>query len=268
VRCGASNRCWYCARLAAIETAMVLQLDGEQRGHPTIGMTLTTVEHRTTSADLRRGIEQLFRALRRRWPAISYCAFIEWTTGTAKLSGGHRRIHVHLLLKGLPVAATAAAETIARDVWKARTRAHRVEVRELRSAGGATAYLALHHRKRSQGPPAGWSGKRLRSSRGYFGATGNVAQLREHARAMLADRRLYAALVEALDPPDGIPAWMLDELVEEQWEAAKAAVRDERPVLVKTIEREHVDRETGQLTWSIVGERGPVDRQPAREALR
>lgn len=29
VRCGASNRCWYCAYLIAVENAMVVRLDAE-----------------------------------------------------------------------------------------------------------------------------------------------------------------------------------------------------------------------------------------------
>jgi hypothetical protein len=198
-RCGASNRCWYCARLMAIENLVVLKLDARDNCAPTVGMTLTTVEAKTTPKALRAGIEKVTKALRRRWPNVEYCGFVEWTTGLAPGSGGHRRVHVHLLLKFLPVDACEQAEQIVRRVWKERTGAHRVEVRELRVAGGATAYLANHHGKRAQGPPVGWSGKRLRPSKGYFGAAGQVGKLRERARALLAEERLYRAVEAELE---------------------------------------------------------------------
>jgi hypothetical protein len=272
VRCGASNRCSYCARLSAIENMVVLQLDARENSAPSAVMTLTTVEVRTSNEQLRKSIEQVTRALRRRSDGLEYCGFVEWTSGQAARSGGKRRVHVHFLLKGLPPQQLAPAEAVVRAVWRARTRAHRVEVRELRAAGGVTAYLALHHEKASQGPPPDWKGKRLRPSRGYFGGPGQIAHRREQARALLLDRRLRRlaerAVAELLDGQE-VGAWIdgapYDELLERELERVMAEQRFNTPLLVRVQMREHADPATGELKVEYGDVLGPVE--PPRKVV-
>lgn len=119
VRCGASNRCDYCAMFAALEAALVLKLDA-QLEQPTVGITTTTRRPGVSLGELRRAEEYLWRSLRtgrqigargprrrdeRRFPAfeqLRYCGFLEWTAGDGTHAGGNRRPHLHHLTKGIP----------------------------------------------------------------------------------------------------------------------------------------------------------------------
>lgn len=197
MRCGASNRCRYCAWLTALENALVVKLDAEAGDCPRVGFTLTTKRATTSGAAFRRDVEVTFRSIRRRWSGAEYLGLIEFTTGTGKNAGGARRIHQHGLLRGVPVEAVEELGWLLKRVWAPRTGAHRVEAHELRTVGGTIAYTCNHHHKQSQTPPRNWSGKRFRASRGYFGAP--VADLREHARAHLASKRTRHAVEAMLD---------------------------------------------------------------------
>lgn len=199
-------RCW--ARRSR-ELARVLVLDARQEA-PRYCMTLTTSApwEELDPEDFRRGVENVTRRLRRRFGRVEYFAAVEFTTGTAARSGGHRRMHAHALLKvGAPteIEATGAAlrareqsagvggrrdfdvievERLVRTTWQKRTGAFVVEVAQLVSPGAALGYLALHHRKPSQAPPASWRGMSERASRGYWSTP--IAELRERARRELA----------------------------------------------------------------------------------
>lgn len=148
-------------------------------------LTLTTWSPSTSPAAIRRGTENVIRRLRRRFGAIEYFAAVEFTTGKAASSGGHRRLHLHLLLKVDEHERfdVIEAERLTRDTWRGSTGAFVVEVAALVSPGAALGYLALHHRKPEQAPPSEWRGMTERSSRGYFGRP--IAELREQARTEL-----------------------------------------------------------------------------------
>jgi hypothetical protein len=196
-RCKASNRCGYCGQVSAIENAAVLRLDAESDTgrRPTVGITLTTKDP-LTDGQLRIYTASFWRAFRQRWGRVEYCGFVEWTTGKARRAGGVRRTHVHYLVKDLrPDVELADVEAWVRVEWKKLAGAWVVEARELRTPAGAIAYLALHHQKREQAPPRGWSGKRLRPSKGYFNRP--VRELRSEARLRLAEAR---ALRDGRDP--------------------------------------------------------------------
>jgi hypothetical protein len=284
-RCGRSNSCGNCARLSAIENALVLELDAREGTPPTLIATLTTVAPKTDDGDLRRSIEQVTKALRRRWSDVEYLCFIEWTTGRAARAGGHRRVHAHELLKGIPEVEFERAEEIVRDVWRARTGAHRVEVRPLHSAGGATAYLANHHAKRGQGPTPGWHGKRFRPSRGYFGRPGTLPLLRERARAVLADRRRWRSVeervelvllaegaaaesVDLVETSEGefvqrrtvhvYDGGLWDDMIEHYAYETRQVGALKAPVLVRVKHRDVVDRGTGELRREVVEVLGPL----------
>lgn len=209
VRCTASNRCPYCARIAAFEVMTMLRIDAEENDAPTHIVTLTS-RRVLREAALREAHAVFWRGFRRAWGHVEYAGFMEWTTGDGPRSAGLRRPHTHYLVKRLILAtgivATRAAsenpcmcgdastclECWTAQEWRKLAGAWIVQARELRHAGGVVGYLALHHRKWEQAPPKGWRGRRLRTSREYFAAPNSL--LRERARAYLKERHTRARL--------------------------------------------------------------------------
>jgi hypothetical protein len=188
-RCRATNLCDYCAKLAAVENAELLALDAIEYA-PQLWVVLTT---RTATADAKRfyrSREQVWKAVRRRWPAAEYAFLVEFTTGYGRLSGGLRRPHWNLLVKGVPVEDASELEAVVRAVWCSREDAEPQAqfVGEVREAGGLMRYLALHFQKESQAPPKGWRGHRFRCSSGYLVRPASV--LREEAKRSLRLKRL------------------------------------------------------------------------------
>jgi hypothetical protein len=235
VRCGASNKCWYCAMLSALENALVVRLDAlEGERYPTWGLTTTTARPGYSQPELRGAERSLFRWLRQRYGDVQYLGFVEWTTGRATTSQGVRRPHVHHLVKGLgrptPEAQTRLEAEVSAKWLKFTGDAWRVECRPLRTPMGAIAYLALHHHKEAQAPPKGWSGKRFRPSRGYFNRP--VGELRSEARALLRDQRIERAMMEAFDVPETINADVLDDLILANIDEAREVARQQAPQLV------------------------------------
>jgi hypothetical protein len=206
VRCKAPLKCPYCFGLSRWELVTALFEDATT-DCPTAVLTLTTKyalgqryghlpfaeARRAYSDDFNRSVEQVIKALRRRWPDVEYAVLIEFTTGEAPTSGHLRRIHAHGLLKGVPDDALDQAQELAREIWRARMGAHRVQLAPLRSCGGIIGYLGgLHHTKAAQRPPAWWRGRTFRASRGYFNRP--VAEVRAAAKSAQAERRrLWAA---------------------------------------------------------------------------
>jgi hypothetical protein len=192
VRCKASNRCPYCAWLAASENVAVVALDATDE-QPTVGMTLTTRDPDFDMTRFRDAARDLFRWLRHQYGSeLAYLMLMEWTTG----SGGHGRLpHAHVLVKRLPAGVDLGPGCqLWQDVkarWERLTGAWRVELRKLLSPGGAVGYMVGHHHKREQAPPEGWSGKRFRPSKNYF--VQPIAELREQVRH---DRRMSIALYQ------------------------------------------------------------------------
>lgn len=202
LRSKASNRCPGCARIAAYEAMTMLRQDAEEHSAPGHVVTLTSRDE--IDADAYREACRLFwRAFRRRWGAVEFCGFVEWTTGRGPRSGGIRRLHSHWLVKSLTLGAgdyvtrattnlpctcgdaSRCVECWTAAHWRSLTGAWIVQARELRSVGGVVGYLALHHEKMEQAPPAGWTGRRLRPSKGYFAQPGLVRLQR--ARAWLVE---------------------------------------------------------------------------------
>lgn len=182
VRCAAPNCCPYCAWLTATENVSVVYLDARDE-HPTVGMTLTTRDVDFDMERLRLAFAVLFKWLRREFgPDLAYLALMEWTTGDHTPG---QRPHAHVLLKRLPddvdLSDGSPLEQEVSARWKSYTGAWVVDVRRLRTPGGAVGYMVGHHHKRQQAPPAGWSGKRFRPSKNYF--VQPIASLREQARA-------------------------------------------------------------------------------------
>ena len=151
---------------------------------PTHGITLTTVDPFMKPETFRLGVQEVVRRLRHRYGRqVEYYGSVEFTTGTAETSGGYRRIHQHMVTKGLEGADVLEVERLVREPWQKATGAKVVEVAELLTQGGAIGYMAMHHRKPAQAPPADWRGMVERPSKGYFHRP--VAELRVEAKAQL-----------------------------------------------------------------------------------
>lgn len=194
-------RCWV---IRSRQTARALVLDARVET-PRFCMTLTTVDPNTTPEQIRRGVENVIRRLRRRFGRIEYFAAVEFTTGRGPRSGGYRRLHLHLLIKAdIETFDVIEAERIARETWEGMTGAYRIEVAALVSPGAALGYLALHHRKPEQLPPVEWRGMTERSSKGYWSSP--VAELREVATKQLA--------AEALAHRTGLPLELAEREIE------------------------------------------------------
>lgn len=176
--------CPICGPRKARELARVLLLDAKV-DCPTHGLTLTTQDPDISAVTFRNGVAAVFKRLRRTYGrSVEYFGMVEFTTGEGTLAAGRRRIHQHILLKGLPNSVDVlAVERAVRATWQASTGATRVEVATLRAPGGAVGYLALHHRKPKQAPPKGWHGMVELHSLGYFHRP--IAELRQQARQQL-----------------------------------------------------------------------------------
>jgi hypothetical protein len=208
VRGGCVNRCAYCAKLAAIENCEMLALDAMEGDAPEVLVVLTT---RTATIDMARfsvGLEKVLRALRRRWSTAEYASLVEFTTGYAERSGGLRRPHWNLLLKGVPAADAELVQQLAARIWCQHVDAEPAgqHAAAIYAAGGLMRYLALHFQKASQQPPDGFTGQRFNCSRGYFtGCTRAVARRRAREalrlkRELWKARELYADLADVEDP--------------------------------------------------------------------
>jgi hypothetical protein len=148
----------------------MLALDAMKGAAPEVYAVLTTSSTSTDPADFYESRRQVLRALKRRWPDVEYCCIVEFTTGRAGRSGGHRRVHFNLLLKGIPAADAVAACAVIERVWCEREDAEpwAQYVAPVAHEGGLLRYLALHFLKESQRPPKSWKGHRVTRSRGYL----------------------------------------------------------------------------------------------------
>ena len=156
-------------------------------------------------------------ALERRWPACRYAALVEFTTGYGPRSGGRRRPHWNLLLKGIPTAAADQVHELVGKVWCPRTdsRPDAQFVGAIAEVGGLMRYLALHFQKESQRPPRGWRGHRFLKSRDYLNVSTPEARLR--ARESLRFKRYVYDALQA-----GLPSALAEAWAEACQEDARA----------------------------------------------
>lgn len=197
-RCKGTNQCDYCARLAAVENSEMLGLDAMEGEAPQVWAVLTTRTATLDMAGFYRAREKVTLALKRRWP-VRYASLLEFTTGYGPRSGGRRRPHWNLLLKGIPRSAvdewrdSTTGETLHQlicRVWCDHVDAEPdgQHVADVADAGGLMRYISLHFQKESQAPPRGFRGQRFNCSRDYF--TGRTrAEMREDARLALREKR-------------------------------------------------------------------------------
>jgi len=200
-RCSSPNLCEYCARLAAVENAELLAIDAMEGSAPATYVVLTQAAVEQDPSAYYQSLKQLQRALRLRLPGYQAAWLVEFTTGRAGTSGGHRRPHFNGLIKGVhnDDQAQVVREEIDR-IWCGREAAVPAAqyVAPVQEMGGLMRYLALHFLKEAQAPPLAWKGHRFRTTRGYLWLP--TPQARKVARAALQEKRdLWRALKDGLD---------------------------------------------------------------------
>jgi hypothetical protein len=169
-RCGSTNLCDYCARLKAVENSELLSIDGGRGWAPSLWAVLTTPSSSTSPADFYGAMRELRRAIRAAFPDFQAATIVEFTTGFGSGSGGQRRPHWNLLVKGILVAQAGELKALIDRHWCPRVGGDpdAQYVGEISQAGGLLRYLVLHFLKESQKPPADWSGHRFTHTRGYL----------------------------------------------------------------------------------------------------
>jgi hypothetical protein len=176
-----------------IETIESLWLDAMQGDAPTIYACLGT---RTATTDTRafyNGRRLVMRALKREWPQARYASTCEFTTGHGERSGGKRRPHWNLMLKGCPVGELSDVAAVVRERWckHADAEPQAQDVRAIYQAGGLALYMCDHFLKESQAPPKGWSGQRFNASRDYFAPLTRAEARAAGRRSLRLKRELW-----------------------------------------------------------------------------
>jgi hypothetical protein len=227
VRCGL-NSCAYCYRLKCFERAQIVYEDALVV-QPHYSLTLTSRAPVWDGAAYREGKAQVLRELRRAYGRVEAVEFIEQTTGLAPRSGGKRRGHGHNLLKHLPAGQVLEIEALVVPIWKRTTGAWHVSVSELKSAGGAAAYLTLNlvhekHKARQMPTQLPKGTRTMRTTRDYWSVP--YAELVERARDHNRRRRLawkLAAEGVAEEVLDVAVAFAMDEQSGESYRVVRVA---------------------------------------------
>lgn len=172
-RCKSPNQCEYCAGRVAQENIELLALDGQVGITPEWWAVLNT-----PSTERRQAAYRSWWEVAKRAAGCETARLLEFTTGRAATSGGHRRPHWNVLVKGDESQARALLAA-----WQRVSGATQGHVGPVSDEGGLFRYLLGHLNKHSQRPPAGWKGQRLTVSAGYLWT--ETAQARLAARETL-----------------------------------------------------------------------------------
>lgn len=169
-------------------TAVMIGLDAANE-QPEVCSTFTTRD-RMTPTGFRDAQDRVRKLVRSELGVdVRSCSFLEFTTGKSKRSGGVRRPHLHTLWKGVDAGAAPVIAGCASYVLEKAAGAWRHQVDEIETPAGATMYVARHHLKESQAPPASWGPtRRVRPSRGYYSEP--AEQLRSRAKAIVREKRI------------------------------------------------------------------------------
>lgn len=260
-RCRSTRLCDYCAKLEAVEISELLALDAMGGRAPEVYAVLTSSRVSTDPAEWYEHRRKVLKALKRRWPDVEYCCITEFTTGRAQTSGGKRRPHFNLLLKGIPAAEAEEASALIKRVWCERlgddAEPWAQYAAPVQHEGGLLRYLALHFLKESQRPPKWWHGHRVTRSRGYLDLPSWKARAAAKASLRLK-RALRVALSEGHTPEEALAVAELaiQRAAESRWECVQI----------------EVDRASGELLAIRPmlggGVAGPERRRPLSQAGR
>lgn len=176
--CRATNLCDCARRRYLRETVRMLAIDAAERP-PTIFAVLTAREHLVKDADLMRTMEQVLKALRRRWPVEWFCRWEQQARGA---------LHVNLLVKGVPEAEWRDFARVLVERWCTRVDAEPSGqyCEPIIDGTAVTLYVAkkvLHAGKSNQEPHLRHK-HRTSQTRGYLVRPASV--MRQEARDSLA----------------------------------------------------------------------------------
>jgi hypothetical protein len=172
-RCKSPNLCDVCAGRTAQENIELLALDGQVSAAPEWWVVLNT-----PSTERRQAAYRSWWEVAKRRAGCETARLLEFTTGYGPRSGGDRRPHWNVLLKGDEAQARALLAG-----WQGASGATQGHVGRVDDEGGLFRYLLGHLNKHSQRPPDGWKGQRLTISKGYLWTT--TPEAREAARGTL-----------------------------------------------------------------------------------
>lgn len=246
-RCGSSNLCEYCLIQELHVIRRMLTLDALDGPAPEVVAVFGTGLATYDPAPFYRGRAQVMRALKRRWPEASYSCLSEFTTGKGLRSGGQRRPHWNMPLKGIPAGDAPEAERVAVGVWcdnvpDADPAAQYLA--PLRDTAAFMRYVANHFTKTSQMPPKGGEWKhrqRFNCSRDYFGDL-TRAQARERAWWHLQmEREVVKAQRAGSHDPVGAAQAACDELRNTSWSTWSPAAVEPVPAAVEAMHRAAVN---------------------------
>ena len=196
VRCKGTNVCLVCRRYFVRETVEMLKLDAMEDA-PSVYIVLTAREFLTRAACYEH-LNQIRKALRRRWPEVEWFITCELQKRGA--------LHLNLMVKHVPVALVDDVGELAVGVWCSRVDAEpQAQYHGLiEDAGGVVAYVhktmeatLAHGLKRSQQPGTDWRGHRTSQTRGYF--VRPVVEMRREARLSLSLRAELARGIAETD---------------------------------------------------------------------
>ena len=223
------NSCPYCRRRNVQVTAAKMGINQTLRERPVTHAVLSTTRDWVDESRLREGWRQMARRVRREVNGgAGYAWFREWTTGE-RAADGFRRTHYHSTWVLDDDDQAQAVAEISNDVWgrianATSDRAH--GWKRVWDAGGLARYIAGlvgHHLKQGQAPPAGWTGRRFGTSRGFYAI--DSRELDKRAIAAVRDERLVhhleRELVDSGNVPDGLPIEIFDELLTARFDEAK-----------------------------------------------
>jgi len=214
VRCSSPNRCDPCARRRCRENAEMIGLDAIDHPDraPEVWAVLTTREATLDMRGFYDARRLAVRALKRRYE-LSYASVLEYTTGYGERSGGQRRPHWNMLLKGIGPDDIPEAGEILRRVWCSHVDAepHAQSLEPVWEVGGLAGYLAAHVHKSDQKPPPGFRGQRFNCARDYF-EDATRAEMRERAAESIFRKTLLWRATEVLSlEGEAAAAWAEEE---------------------------------------------------------
>lgn len=242
-RCGSANLCRYCLIQEVHVVRRMLSLQALAGPAPEVIAVLGTRTVTWDPAPFYKAREYVVAALRREFgPEVGYACLSEFTTGKGTNSGGRRRPHWNMPLRGVAVELVDQVRDVVIPTWckhvDADPRAQYVE--PLRDTAALMRYVANHFSKRDQQPPQDkrWKHKqRFNCSRNYF-APLSRAQAREEAWwSLQLEREIVKAVNAGADDPMAAADVALERLRATSWVVHDRRVTQAPPEVVRLMTR-------------------------------
>jgi hypothetical protein len=237
------NTCPVCRRRNVQQTAAKMGLNQTLTDRPVTHAVLSTTRDWVDQATLSAGWKEMHRLVRRDvCPDARYAWFREWSVKPIR-GTELRRTHYHSTWALDNDEQAAAVARISNRVWAKRAGAHSDQAHGWKAvwdAGGLTRYLAGlvgHHLKQGQAPPAGWTGRRFGSSRGFYAI--DPRELDKQARDLVRDDRLRWHLERTMADDDTIPDHLPGEIWDEVLTDRLTTARARPPIRIVPVSPNH-----------------------------